>query len=53
MSTGPFFREDQKAVGFRAWLTTVDHIKIDLPDRAFRESGSGVRACLVVIDKYG
>jgi predicted RNA methylase len=46
-SAGPFFRQDKKAVAFREWLSKVGYSE-PLPDGAFAESGTGVRAHLVV-----
>ena len=55
MSEGPFFREDSKAQGFRAWLSEVDATTEQLPEDAFQGADAfretGVRTRLVVIDK--
>ena len=51
MSTSYQFRTNQKAREFRAFLdaTCADHF--DLPEGAFKESGTMIRACVVVIRK--
>jgi hypothetical protein len=51
MSEGVFFRLDKKAVEFRAWLEDVGGWSEKLPEGAFKESGTGVNARLVVIEK--
>lgn len=54
MSEGPFFRQDKKATAFREWLEGVGHQKERLPAGAFKNSGTGVNACLIVVHKgYG
>lgn len=52
MGTGPFFRGDKKAMAFRDWF--YDEVSGDfenLPEGAFKSSGTGVSARLVVIRK--
>lgn len=49
MSESPFFRTDSKAVRFREWIDGVGGYSIELPEGSFKESGTGVRARLVVI----
>lgn len=49
MSESPFFRSDRKAADFRAWLESVGGHYEKLADGAFKESGTGVNARLVVI----
>ena len=51
MSVSFQFRTNQKAREFRAFLdaTCADHF--DLPEGAFKESGTMIRACVVVIRK--
>ena len=51
MSEGAFFRKDKKAVEFREWFEDVGGYSEKLPNGAFKESGTGVRARLVVIEK--
>jgi hypothetical protein len=51
MSESPFFRTDRKATAFREWLDEVGGYSVELPEGAFKESGTGVRARLVVIRK--
>jgi ParB family chromosome partitioning protein len=47
-SEGPFFRQDQAAVGFREWLDRIDAYTEKLPAETFRESGTGVATRLIV-----
>lgn len=49
MSEGPFFRNDRRAVEFRAWLDDVGGESEQLPPGSFKESGTGVNARMVVI----
>lgn len=51
MGEGAFFRSDRKAREFREWLDEVEGESEQLPDGAFKESGTGVKARLVVIRK--
>ncbi len=51
MSPGPFFRKDRKAQMFRAWVEDLGGEVEDLPAGSFAESGTGVNACLLVLDK--
>jgi len=51
MSESPFFRTDQKSVAFRKWLDGHDGYSEELPEGSFKESGTGVRARLVVIGR--
>jgi 16S rRNA G1207 methylase RsmC len=51
MSESSFFRTDRKAAEFREWLDEVGGYSIELPDGSFKESGTGVKARLVVIRK--
>jgi hypothetical protein len=51
MGESAFFREDRKATEFRAWLDGIGGYDVDLPAGAFNESGTGVKARLVVIDR--
>lgn len=53
MSEGPFFREDNQAKAFRAWLESVKGYSFKLPKDAFRASGTGVQTRIVVICKSG
>ena len=52
-SEGPFFRLDNRAVQFRAWLETIDAHVEELPPDAFRESGTGVATRLIVATAPG
>lgn len=51
MSAGVFFNNRTKATEFRKWLDEHGGEVHDLPDGSFKESGTGVSAKLVVIDK--
>lgn len=51
VSEGPFFRKEQKYVEFREWLDKQDHNIINLEAAAFRESGTDVKARIVIIWK--
>ena len=51
MSPGAFFRSDKQATDFQEWFKNVDGVKEDLPEGSFKESGTGVSSCMVVIDK--
>ena len=51
MSEGSFFRQDDRAADFRTWLYHVNGISEKLSPDAFKESGTGVHARLVVIRK--
>jgi len=53
MSAGAFFRSDKKATAFREWLDEQNHTMMELPADSFKESGTGVNTCLVVIRKAG
>lgn len=50
MAESAFFRNDRKAVEFRAWLEEVGGTSERLPDGSFKESGTGVNARLVVVE---
>ena len=51
MSTSYQFRTNQKAREFRAFLDAACADHFDLPEGAFKESGTMIRACVVVIRK--
>jgi phospholipid N-methyltransferase len=51
MSPSPFFRDNAKSKAFRDWLDNLGGEVIDLPAGSFKESGTGVQAKLVIIDK--
>jgi len=51
MSEGVFFRSDRKAVEFRNWLESVSAENEKLPERTFKESGTGVNTRLVWFKK--
>jgi hypothetical protein len=50
MAPGFEFRSDRKSTEFRAWLDEVGGTWEDLPDGAFKSSGTGVSTRLVVIE---
>jgi SAM-dependent methyltransferase len=51
MSAGVKFREDRKAKGFRDFLESVGGDIIPLPEGSFKESGTNVNTCIVVMPK--
>lgn len=51
MSVSPFFRSNKKSVEFRAFLDDVGAEVDELPEGAFKESGTMVRTCVVKIRK--
>lgn len=53
MSTSPLFRTNKKSEAFRAFLDEVEADVIELPEGAFKESGTMVRTCIVKIEKEG
>ncbi len=53
LSTGFTFRDDNQSREFRDWLSAVGATVIKLPEDAFKQSGTGVRTAMVVIDKGG
>jgi hypothetical protein len=46
------FRSDRKSTEFRAWLDEVNATWENLPDGAFKASGTGVSTRLLVIERY-
>lgn len=48
---GPFFRSDRKSTEFREWLGSVGAEVEKLPQGAFKESGTSVRARLIRIER--
>lgn len=53
MGEGPFFRDTQQERDFRQWLDGVGATVIQLPENAFKNSGTGVRTRMIVVDKGG
>lgn len=51
MSNSPFFRTDKKSVAFREFLEGKNAIVEELPEGAFKESGTMVKTCIVKIMK--
>jgi predicted RNA methylase len=50
MSAGAGFRENRKAVEFRAWLARHGGRFAPLPPDAFKASGTSVQTCLISVD---
>jgi len=50
MSAGVMFRENKKTVDFRNLIESCGHIE-RLPENSFRDSGTGVNTCIVVMEK--
>lgn len=50
MSAGVLFRENKKTVAFKDIINKFGYIE-RLPENSFKESGTGVNTCLVVINK--
>jgi hypothetical protein len=54
MSAGPFFREDRQATQFRDWLSDEKSPQIwNLPDDAFKESGTSVKTRMIYLEREG
>lgn len=51
MSAGTLFRTDKRTKAFKEFLERTDGEVFELPDGAFKESGTGVKTCLVAISK--
>jgi 16S rRNA G966 N2-methylase RsmD len=51
MSEGSFIRMDSKATSFREWLKTLSYGDYQLPEGAFKSSGTMVRTRLVMVEK--
>jgi len=51
MAPGFEFRQDRKSTEFRAWLDEVGGTWEDLPDGAFKTSGTGISTRLVTIER--
>lgn len=51
MSMAPFYRSDKKSQLFRTWLDEVGAEVENLPEGAFKESGTMVKTCIVKIRK--
>jgi hypothetical protein len=51
MGESAFFRSDNKAMVFRQWLQEVGGSVFDIPAGAFKESGTGVKTRMIVVDK--
>jgi len=50
MSAGVLFRENRKTVEFRELVNEYGRFE-RLPEDSFKESGTGVNTCVVVMDK--
>jgi hypothetical protein len=53
LSEGPFFRSDNQSAGFRDWLEQVGATVVRLPEGTFKNSGTSVRARMIVVDRQG
>jgi hypothetical protein len=53
VSESPFFRTNKTSADFRAWLEEVNAELIKLPEGAFKESGTMVRARIIKVRKAG
>lgn len=53
MSPGSFYRSDAKASAFQEWFESMGGERRDIAPGAFKESGTGVGAVLVIVDKEG
>ena len=51
MSNSPFFRTDKKSEDFREFLMLNSAIVEELPEGAFKESGTMVKTCIIKIKK--
>ena len=51
MSNSPFFRTDKKSIAFREFLEENNAFVEELPEGAFKESGTMVKTCVVKIKK--
>lgn len=51
LSAGIEFRENRKSVEFREWVESLYGNFHELPEGAFRASGTDVRTCYVVLEK--
>jgi len=50
MAAGTMFRTNSKAVQFRHWVQSLGGSMEELPDGAFRSSGTMVKTCIVTFD---
>lgn len=46
-SPSPFFRTDKKSVGFRTWLEETNAEIVDVPEGAFKSSGTMIRTKII------
>lgn len=51
MSPSPFFRTNEKSIKFREWLESLNAEIVDVPEGAFKESGTMIRTKIVKIVK--
>jgi hypothetical protein len=51
LAPGYAFKQDRRATSFREWLETLEHFTADLPAGTFKESGTGVSAVVLYIEK--
>ncbi|MDR1246120.1 MAG: N-6 DNA methylase [Clostridiales Family XIII bacterium] len=50
-SPGPFFRKDRKSTEFGEWICGLDAEIVDVPEGAFKESGTSIRTKIIKIRK--
>lgn len=53
MGEGAFFRDSPQERAFRQWLDDVGATVVQMPEGAFKQSGTGVRTRMIVVDKGG
>ena len=51
MGAGAFFNSQNKAKDFRSWLDDQGGEFYDLPEDSFKNSGTGVNAKIIILDK--
>jgi len=51
MSPSAFYRDDKKSRYFRSFVDTHGGETIDLPPGSFKESGTSINTCLLILDK--
>jgi len=51
MGAGAFFNYQKKAAAFREWFDDLEGEVYDLPENSFKDSGTGVNAKIIILDK--
>lgn len=51
VSPSPFFRTDKKSASFREWMQYVNAEVIDVPEGAFKASGTMIRTKIIKVRK--